>query len=258
MSIMESPPAATVARAPFVGAEWIGAPRGFAAFCTSRSFDDGVKMPWREAAPKIAELLRRRGAAPPRPLAFAAQVHGTTIAEVTPAMDAFLSLPECDGLLARGVGANLVIRTADCLPVVVVDQVTGLFGACHAGWRGSRANILGALIAGLSARGADPARLTGWIGPAICSEAYEVSEELARDFDSAWGHLGPFTDGRLLDLWELNRLQSVAAGMRPGALADSGLCTVRHSHLFHSHRRQGSVRGHQFTVCGWLNAPREE
>lgn len=224
--------------------------RDFICLTTHRAFDGDVKTPWDEAGERLRELLRQEGC-DPRAVVFAGQVHGSDIVHIGPGEQGITRRDGCDGLVTAEPGVMLVIRTADCLPVVLVDEEAGICGGFHAGWRGSFGNIVGRGIALMTTLGASPERLRGWIGPSICAAAYEVSEELIADFRKAHGHLGNFTNGRLLDLPELNRLQAQAAGMAPGALADSGLCTFTRGELFHSHRRQGNARGHQFTVCGF-------
>lgn len=223
----------------------------FLCLTTHRAFDGDVKTPWAEAGERIWGLLAAEYPEP-RAVVFAGQVHGSNIVEIGPGESGVTRRDECDGLVTGETGIVLVIRTADCLPVVLVDEEAGVCGGFHAGWRGSLDNIVGRGIGMLCAMGAKAERLRGWIGPSICGAAYEVSAELIDQFAGRHGHLGNFMTGRKLDLPALNRLQAEAAGMAPGALQNSGLCTFTRDDLFHSHRRQGTARGHQFTLCGFL------
>lgn len=223
---------------------------GFTCLTTSKRFDPH-KMSWRDAAPRVTELLTEHCQIETPRLVFAGQVHGSHVVQAGDCEEQATHLSNCDGLASGQEGVFLVIRTADCLPVVLVDPETRLFGACHAGWRGSYDNITGTLIETLEAMGADPRRLHGWIGPSICGNCYEVSGELAGDFRKRFGSLGAFSEGRLLDLIRLNQLQAREMGMAEGALENSGYCTCEQGHLFHSHRRQHDLRGHQYTICGF-------
>jgi len=91
--------------------------------------------------------------------------------------------------------------------------------------------------------GSRPEDLAAAIGPAIGPCCYEVGADVAEAF-ACWpwrdAVLRPSSRGRwFLDLWEANRRQMEAAGVRPLAIAGAGLCTVCHPALFFSHRRSG-------------------
>jgi YfiH family protein len=137
------------------------------------------------------------------------QVHGARVWVVDAALT---SPPEADALVTCVPGAALVVVTADCVPILLADPVSGAVGAVHAGWRGTAANIAGAAVETLADRWAVPAaRLIAAIGPSIGACCYEVGDELEDAFASA-GHgarAAWFTrdaGGRLrLDLWVANR-----------------------------------------------------
>lgn len=225
---------------------------GFVCFTTSRAFDPLPRTNWQQAGERLTTLFEESVYARPR-IVFAGQVHGNTVEVVEREGEAVWRMPNCDGLVSRYSDVMLVIQTADCVPIVLVDETTGIFGAAHAGWKGTRQNIVSVLIDEMAALGAKRDSIKGWMGPSIGGFNYEVSEALAKEFESAFGHLGKFLNGRLLDLGQLIKLQAADAGLRKGALNHCGLCTFQDEHLFHSHRRQGELRGHQFTVCGYFH-----
>ncbi|CAN5265164.1 hypothetical protein BH09SUM1_BH09SUM1_15370 [soil metagenome] len=225
--------------------------RDFACFTTSREFDTR-KFSWQEAGPRLQELIVGQFSVEPRAIAFAGQVHGNVVTAVTPRASRHVHFSNCDGLVTAEPGVMLAIRTADCLPIVFVDDEAGVCSAIHAGWKGTLANITRESIAAMERLGARRDRIRGWIGPAVCRDCYQVSEELIGDFVRAHGELGHFQEGRQLDLPMLNQLQARACGLKTGALENSRLCTFTEEYLFHSHRRQGALRGHQYTVCGFL------
>lgn len=229
-------------------------------FSTTRDFESRPGVDWRESAANLRALMNYHHLPEPSRLVLAGQVHGTRIGEVaedledTPGLDAdaqtqsFL-VPEVDGLWTAEPGTALVIRTADCLPIVLWDGERKLLGAVHAGWRGSLGGITGELVRTLLRAGARPDRLEGWIGPRIGVENYEVSEALVRQFIETWGHLGMFTQGRMLDLPRLNQMLASSAGTMAGSIADSGLCTIGSGWQFPSHRREGWRRGRIYTIA---------
>lgn len=226
---------------------------GFVCFTTGRDFDSNAKAPWREAAEKLEDLIARRTGISPRRVVLAGQVHGNHVVTCGAEGEALENVPGCDSLVTAEGGVFLVIRTADCVPVVLVDAEAHVCGALHAGWKGTRQNIMFRTVQAMRSIGATAGRVKGWIGPAISRANYTVSDSLVGEFLAAHGHLGAFTEGSKLDLPRLNALQAIDSGIGPELIVDSRLCTYGESKLFHSHRRQGPVRGHQFTVCGFLN-----
>lgn len=193
------------------------------------------------------------GLVPGARFVLAGQVHGARVVPVAepPAEIAHIE-PKCDGLATRQRGVMLIVRTADCLPVVLVDAVAGACAALHAGWRGTLANIMEAGVEAMVALGARRDRITLWIGPGIQGRNYEVSPELIDEFQARHGHLGTFTQGRLLDLPRLNSLQAAAAGIDPNNIHSSPYCTFESADRYFSHRRQGNDRGQIHTVCGFM------
>lgn len=226
---------------------------GFVCFTTSRQFDETQSTPHEDAGLRLIEILRQDFRCRPSRLVFAGQVHGNTVAVCGREGEPIERIAKCDALVTAGRSVFLVIRTADCVPVVLTDETAGICAGLHAGWRGTRQNIISRTVRAMEQLGAVPARIRGWIGPAISSRNYPVAESLAGEFTNAFGRLGEFANGTHLDLPELNILQAVESGLRPDAILRSGYCTFEHESLFHSHRRQGRSRGHLYTVCGFDN-----
>jgi len=169
------------------------------------------------------------------------QVHGTTVvraedhpAEGLPGAPG----PTADGAVTRTRGRPLVVMTADCLPVVLAADDGSVAGVFHAGWKGL---LAGVLDRGLGALGVDVARVTGWIGPAIGAESYQVGAEVRDAFVGDWPAHGAdfYPDGPGKWLFDLpgaavRRLQRAGVA----AVTRSGWDTRARADLFFSHRRQ--------------------
>jgi YfiH family protein len=178
------------------------------------------------------------------------QVHGTDVLIVdraTAAAQAFGG--EWDALATDQPGVLLTVRTADCVPVLIHDPIRGAVAAVHAGWRGAVAGIVSRTLAAMTRRfGSKPESLRISIGPSAGSCCYEVDEPVLsrlRDACADWRGLvretGP---GRaLFNLRGLVRGQAQASGVRADRIHSVSLCTICHPDLFHSYRRDGSVRG---------------
>ena len=117
---------------------------------------------------------------------------------------------EGDALITATPRLFLVIKTADCLPVLIVDEVRRVVAAVHCGWRGTRKRILEKVVGELRSRfGSDPASLVAVLGPCIGPECYEVGSDVRAGFAKA-GFPGavfrksPVPDKFFLDLRKAN------------------------------------------------------
>ena len=118
-----------------------------------------------------------------------------------------------------------MISYADCVPILLTDTRTGAVGAVHGGWRGSVGKIVPhALEVMKEAFGTRPQDVAAGIGPSNGPCCYEVSQEVA-DRAGAWpGCLTPHGAGHwMLDLWQLNTLELLEAGVPREQIFPGGL-----------------------------------
>jgi len=87
--------------------------------------------------------------------------------------------PEADGCFTDGSGILLAIQTADCVPVVFFSSDCQVIGAAHAGWKGTKLNILDNLYNKISNIGKG---FSAIIGPSIHQKSYEVDEGFLQNF----------------------------------------------------------------------------
>ncbi len=84
------------------------------------------------------------------------QVHGSdarfvnTLAEARPAEDAHGDTIYCDAIVSNASGVLAGVKTADCVPILLADPMSGAFAAVHAGWRGTLAEIASKTIKRMS------------------------------------------------------------------------------------------------------------
>jgi YfiH family protein len=163
-------------------------------------------------------------------------------------------LGEGDALVTNQPGLLVAIKTADCIPVLLVDPKNKAVAAIHAGWRGTAGNIVRSAIDTLvSEFHSDPNQLWAAIGPGIGKCCYEVSGNVARQFAPWLPAHATAPDGTLLDLKEANRIQLIEAGLSPAQVLVSGSvewCTRCHGELFHSYRRDGDTAGRMYAAIG--------
>jgi len=151
---------------------------------------------------------------------------------------------EGDALVANCPDIVIGIKTADCVPILLVDPETGSIASVHAGWRGTARGIVAKTIRELASRwGTRPESLRAAVGPAIGGCCYEVGPEVARRF-------GIEGSGSVhLDLAEINRRQLEEAGV--GNIWLSGECTFCSPERFYSFRREKDKAGRMLAYIGW-------
>ncbi|MFB3828352.1 MAG: peptidoglycan editing factor PgeF [Bryobacteraceae bacterium] len=153
-------------------------------------------------------------------------------------------LGDGDALLENTPGSSVAVKTADCLPLLLVDPARRAVAAVHAGWRGTAQRIAQAAVRSMTERfGTDPVDLLAALGPAIGPCCYEVGAEVAARFG-----LG---DGRArVDLAAINRGQLERMGVRPENIYSSGLCTMCNPDDFYSYRRERERAGRMYSAVG--------
>jgi YfiH family protein len=148
-----------------------------------------------------------------------------------------------DALLEDRPGAVIAVKTADCLPILLVDERLRAVAAVHAGWRGTVARIAAGAVAAMGRRFGSEARdLAAAIGPGIGKCCYQVGPEVSARFG---------VEGRAyISLADANRRQLLEAGVTPGRIYASNLCTMCLAGEFHSFRRDGEAAGRLYSFAG--------
>lgn len=151
---------------------------------------------------------------------------------------------EGDALITDAIGKSIGIRTADCVPILLLDCRNRTIAAVHAGWRGTAAEIAKRTIERMRDDfHTDPADLHAALGPCIRDCCYEVGSDVAQ-------HFAPSAGKSKLDLPKANRLQLQAAGVNPDRIFDCGLCTACQSAQFFSYRREPENPGRMVaSIC---------
>ncbi|MFN2375539.1 MAG: polyphenol oxidase family protein [Candidatus Binatia bacterium] len=219
---------------------------------------------WSDIDGLVCGFGDRRAAAPTGTVLLRKQVHGSDIASAaSPLGDAheFDGYPrvavDADALVAAGPGLVAGVRTADCVPLLLVAPGQGWSAAVHAGWRGTLAGIATAAVAVARSKGVAPAALLAALGPSIGPCCYEVSEELGRDFAGAGlpVHRPATATGGTskprLDLRAANRMYLERAGVPAANIQAVGPCTRCAKDRYHSYRAEPESAGRQVSWIGW-------
>lgn len=170
---------------------------------------------------------------------------------------------DIDGLVTNVPGIVLATFYADCVPLFFIDTKKKAVGLSHSGWRGTVGRMgQRTLEAMYQAFGTRPGDVTAAIGPSICQECYEVSEDVAEAFRKEF--CGPGQEEALLtdkgngkyqlDLWSANRIVLEEAGIPADKIQVTDICTCCNPHYLFSHRASHGKRGNLGAFLGLLPA----
>lgn len=158
---------------------------------------------------------------------------------------------DVDGLITNIPGICLVSLYADCVPLLFVDPVKKVVATSHSGWRGTVGRIGQATVEKMHSEfGCEPNDIIAAIGPSICQDCYEVSENVILQFEKAFSpeyHDSLFykkENGKYqLDLWRANEIILLESGLKSSNIAVNNLCTCCNSEHLFSHRASQGKRG---------------
>ncbi len=148
---------------------------------------------------------------------------------------------------------NLVlgIKTADCLPILIVDIQKKVISAIHSGRQGTALEITRKVLRKMKEEwGCSLENLIVTLGPSIGSCCYEIDEKV---FRREWEPFSiPTKPGRWkVDLTKINISQMIEEGVQESQIWRVDLCTCCHSNLFFSHRGEGRT-GRQLSFIGMI------
>ena len=205
------------------------------------------------------------------------QTHTTNVRKVTEAdcgkgYDRERDYTDVDGLITNVPNVILTTYYADCVPLFFVDPVHRAVGLSHSGWRGTVQDIAGVTVRAMKEHySTDAKEILAAIGPSICQDCYEVSEDVIEEFRRAFPENGESAGTRSkyreqaeagngigtssslwfqtkpgkyqLNLWEANRQVMLEAGIPASQIEVTDLCTCCNPDLLFSHRASHGKRG---------------
>lgn len=187
---------------------------------------------------------------------FSQQTHTTNVRTVTvddrgKGILHPLDYQDVDGLITNVPGLCLSTFYADCVPLYFVDPVHRAIGLSHSGWRGTVGRMGQVTLQRMTEEyGTDPSDVIAAIGPSICQDCYEVSEDVIEQFQRAfsqehWDELYyKKENGKYqLNLWKANEIVMLEAGVKKENIAVTNICTCCNSDILFSHRASQGKRG---------------
>ncbi|MCX5750644.1 MAG: peptidoglycan editing factor PgeF [Candidatus Saganbacteria bacterium] len=181
----------------------------------------------------------------------AEQVHGENRCWVK-GLDAGKTIPGVDALITKEKNLPIIVRTADCVPILIYDPVKSIIAVVHSGWKGTLLRIVQKTIENI---GSDPADLKIGIGPAIGKCCYEVGEEVISKLKKEFGGWEKYLNGKKLDLVSLNKDQLLELGVKEENIEIKEMCTACNNDIFYSYRKDGPTTGRIYSLLMNINEP---
>lgn len=204
-----------------------------------------IQSPLLKKLPGVLHGFGTRGEPRPPNVVTVQQVHGKNIleAEKVPKKE-----PEgFDVVMTDRPGVGVAIKTADCLPILMVEPSARLVAAVHAGWKGTLIRVVEKAVERIVESGGERRNLLVALGPNIAGPCFEVEEDVKKAFEREfldWPILKQKSERKwLLDVSETNRLQLIELGVKSPQIDRIDLCTHCRSDLFYSYRRDGEKAG---------------
>jgi YfiH family protein len=184
------------------------------------------------------------------------QVHSAEVARADAPRKPQVPHQQADAIITTKPDVTLMMRFADCVPILLYDPVQHAAGLVHSGWPGTVKRVAQSAVEAMNkAYGTRPNDLLAGIGPAIGPDHYQigpdVEEQVRRVFGSETSVLLQAANGGVqFDLWAANRLILEECGVQHVEMA--GLCTVCHREDWYSHRGDKGRTG-RFAVLMAIN-----
>ena len=183
------------------------------------------------------------------------QIHSAKVRYVTEA-DAGSVFDDCDGFVTDRPGVALIVKTADCVPILMSDNEAGVIAAVHAGWRGTVGAIAPIAANEMVKLGASLENIRIAIGPCIHDCCFEVQQDFVDAVSDIRGkvfadtHIHRRKASRYADLVGMNLDLLSAAGIQRAQIDVAADCTCCAPFLYHSHRATKGKRGVMAAVIG--------
>ncbi len=162
------------------------------------------------------------------------------------------SYRDIDGLFTNEKNIPLVTFHADCIPIYFYDPKKELIGIVHAGWRGTKSEIVKKMINIFIKHQSNINDIKVVIGPGICKSCFEVQDDVIKEMNFTFIKdcyiYKKNVDRYYLDLKEINKRILLNLGINEDNITVNNICTKCNPEVFFSHRYHGNKRGSQIGI----------
>jgi YfiH family protein len=190
------------------------------------------------------------GAVPtPHRIIFLDQVHSADVVIADDLNVDSMNL-QADALVTTLPHLALAIKTADCAPILLYDAAHHVIGAVHSGWQGTLQNVVGATVARMIDKGAQPEHIHAIIGPCLQKAQFDVDDEFRRRFMQSI----PITSDMFIphgtepDKYKFNNAALIVWQLQQAGVTHitrDDICVMENAHNYYSYRKRDEDAAHE-------------
>jgi polyphenol oxidase len=175
------------------------------------------------------------------------QVHSDRVVCINSPREPTEPYQKADAIITDRNGITLLMRFADCVPILLYDPKKKVIGIVHSGWKGTiRKIIINSIFTMRDLYGSSPNDIIAGIGPSIAAHHYEVGPDVIDAVRDSLGHdaselLISKNNSTYFDLWRANQILLESTGVR--RIEVSGICTACTTKDWYSHRAEKGISG---------------
>jgi YfiH family protein len=184
------------------------------------------------------------------------QTHSANITIIEKSKDSGWSsiedaIEDCDALITNTPNTMLTILTADCVPILLFDPKQKVVAAIHAGWRGTKQQIVKKTIKKMQEKfQSKPSEIIAGVAPSIGRCCYEVDWSVAQHFEKIKDAYDKQGNKYMLDLPLINQIQLLESGVKKEHIEMSNICTACEVKEYFSYRKEQGCSGRFMSMIG--------
>ena len=162
--------------------------------------------------------------------------------------------PVADGSYTQETNVVCIIKTADCLPILITNNTGTFVAAIHAGWRGLSKGIINNFFKTIEKLDINKNELIFWLGPAIGPLMFEVGEEVVASFDLDH-YQSAFIKSKnkyLANIYKIAKINLYLLGINNNQIFSENYCTYSQNDLFCSYRRDNKSDKRMYSLI-WID-----
>ena len=188
------------------------------------------------------------------------QEHGNKILN---AEELFISNspPYADGSYTTKANVACIVKTADCLPILIMDLSENFVAAIHAGWRGLANGIINNFFQQIKPLNLSIKNLLFWLGPAIGTSAFEVGEDVFKKFSTITNYdykpafkkitINKLSNKYLANIYKIAIINLCHLGIKQHQIFTENWCTYSRNDLFYSYRKEPNNENRMYSII-WI------
>ena len=144
-----------------------------------------------------------------------------------------------DALITNEINKPLIIKVADCVPIILYDKLNRVEAIIHSGWKGTLENITENTIKVMEEKfNSKYKNIQAYIYPSIKQCHFEVEEDVYSLFKNKIDNINKYTIRKdikyYIDLQSIIKDKLINLGITN--ITDSNICTYCNHDIYHSYR----------------------